>query len=163
MSGGTPMSNFLRFIELFTLGTWLGGILYLSFVVAPGAFSVLGSRDQAGAFVGFALGRLHVIGIALGVLYLASAGLRPLWASGTGKAAMLAVVLMIVITACSQFGVTQRMRALRTQMGSVDATPASDPLRQRFDRLHKLSVRLEGVVMVAGLVALYLAVCRTGS
>jgi hypothetical protein len=156
------MNNFLRFIEFFTLGTWLGGILYLSFVVAPGAFSVLGSRDQAGVFVGFALGRLHVVGIILGLVYLASAGLRRVSVSGAGKVAMLAVVLMIVVTAGSQYGVTQRMRGLRTQMGSVDATPASDPLRQRFDRLHKLSVRLEGMVILAGFVALYLTACKTG-
>jgi hypothetical protein len=156
------MNSFLRFIEFFALGTWLGSILYFSFVIAPGAFSILGSRDQAGAFVGFALGRLHAIGIALGLLYLSSAGLRHLAEGGAGKAAMLAVVLMIAITACSQFGVTERMRSLRTQMGSVNATPASNPLRQQFDRLHKLSVRLEGIVILAGFVALYLTARQTG-
>ncbi len=156
------MNNFLRFIEIFALGTWLGGILYLSFVVAPGAFAVLGSRDQAGAFVGFALGRLHMIGMVLGVLYLAAAGLRHGAASGAGKAAMLAVTLMIVVTAASQFGVTGKMHGLRMQMGSVDATPASNPLRQQFDRLHKASVRLEGTVMLAGFVALYLTARRNG-
>jgi hypothetical protein len=156
------MNSFLRFIELFALGTWLGSILYFSFVIAPGAFSMLGSPDQAGAFVGFALGRLHAIGIVLGLLYLASAGLRHLAEGGAGNAAMLAVVLMIVITTCSQFGVTEHMRSLRTQMGSVNATPAPNPLRQQFDHLHKLSVRLEGIVILAGFVALYLTARQTG-
>ena len=35
------MTHILRFLEVFTLGTWLGGILYLSFAVAPAAFSAL--------------------------------------------------------------------------------------------------------------------------
>jgi uncharacterized membrane protein len=58
------MSSVLRFVQVFALGTWLGAIIYLSFVVAPGAFATLGSRDQAGAFVGMALGRLHHLDMA---------------------------------------------------------------------------------------------------
>ena len=42
------MTSTLRFIEIFALGTWVGSIIFLSFVVAPGAFGVFGSRDQAG-------------------------------------------------------------------------------------------------------------------
>ena len=34
------MNGVLRFIQVFALGTWVGSIIYLSFVVAPGAFGV---------------------------------------------------------------------------------------------------------------------------
>ena len=47
------MSTFLRTIEFLSLSLWLGSDVFLSFVVAPGAFRILGSRDQAGAMVGF--------------------------------------------------------------------------------------------------------------
>ena len=50
-----------------------------------------------------------------------------------------------------------RMNLLRAQMGSVEATPASDPRRVQFDRLHTASVDIEGGVLVAGLIALFLA------
>jgi hypothetical protein len=50
------------------------------------------------------------------------------------------------------------MAVLRSQMGSVDATPASDSRRAEFDRLHRVSVDLEGGVVVIGLVAMFLAV-----
>ena len=59
-----------RFLQVFALGTWLGAIIFLSFVVAPGAFASLTSRDQAGRFVGLTLARLHVIGMIAGMAFL---------------------------------------------------------------------------------------------
>jgi hypothetical protein len=49
------------------------------------------------------------------------------------------------------------MNVLREQMGSVQATPANDPRRAAFDKLHSASVDLEGGVLLLGLVALFLA------
>ena len=63
---------------------------------------------------------------------------------------------MIVCTMVSQYGVIARMDVLRLQMGSVSATPADNPLRVAFDRLHQYSVRLESAVLLSGLVALFL-------
>lgn len=39
------MSTFLRVIEFLGLSLWLGSDVFLSFVVAPGAFRILASRD----------------------------------------------------------------------------------------------------------------------
>src|ERR1051326_8454957 len=60
------MSNTLRAIEFLGLSIWLGSDVFLSFVVAPGAFSVLASRNEAGAIVGYSLGRMHWMGILCG-------------------------------------------------------------------------------------------------
>ncbi|MGA6956196.1 MAG: hypothetical protein WBY73_13855, partial [Candidatus Acidiferrales bacterium] len=54
--------------------------------------------------------------------------------------------------------VIRRMSALRRQMVSVVATPPDNPLRVEFDRLHGVSVRLEGAVLLIGLVAFFLTV-----
>jgi hypothetical protein len=56
----------------------------------------------------------------------------------------------------SQYIVIARMDILRAQMGSVQATASGDPLRVAFNRLHQYSVRLESVVLLSGLVALFL-------
>jgi uncharacterized membrane protein len=152
------MNTILRFLEVFALGTWLGGILYLSFAVAPGAFGTLGSRDQAGALVGLVLGRLHVFGVIAGIVYLAAALILARSLSALARPAALAVILMVVLTALSQWGISSRMGALRTEMGSVDRTPVESPLRAEFDRLHKISVRLEGSVLLIGIAALFLSV-----
>src|SRR5438045_7279970 len=69
------MSTILRAIEFLGLSIWLGSDVFLSFVVAPGAFSVLASRDQAGAIVGYSLTRMHWMGIICGVVILLVSGL----------------------------------------------------------------------------------------
>jgi hypothetical protein len=48
------------------------------------------------------------------------------------------------------------MDLLRAEMVSVDATPASDSRRAEFDRLHGISVDLEGGVLLIGLAVLFL-------
>jgi uncharacterized membrane protein len=150
------MTNILRFIQFLSLGTWLGSIIYFSFAVAPALFATLSSRDQAGAVVGIALGRLHHLGVIAAIVYLlASLGLA-LSPKFLAQPAVVAVIAMLVFTIISQHRITPRMAELRTQMVSVDATPPENPLRAEFDRLHKVSVRLEGSVLLLGLVALFL-------
>ena len=140
------------------MGVWLGGICLLSFVVAPGAFGILASRDQAGAIVGFTLGRLHFIGIGAGAIYLVAQFLRASQFPSAARVAAVAVLLMIVLTAFSQFYIAAHMVDFRQQMGSIERTPADSPLYLQFDRFHHISVWLEGAVLLIGLAALYLTV-----
>ncbi len=137
---------------------WLGSDAFLSFVVAPGAFAILGSRDAAGMMVGFSLARLHVAGIFLGLIFLTARLVRTQsFASYTNPAA-LCVVLMVLLTAASQFTVSTRMEALKRDMGSVQNTPENDPRRVEFTRLHHTSVRYEGAVLLLGLAGMFLLV-----
>ena len=152
------MTSTLRFIEILALGTWVGGIIFLSFVVAPGAFGVLGSRDQAGSIVGFALGRLHWIGIVAGIIYLVALVVERRSLAVIARPAASAVVLMIALTYYSQAFVTSRLSGLRREMVSVDATLRDNPLRVEFDRLHQMSVRIEGAVLLLGLAGIFLTV-----
>jgi uncharacterized membrane protein len=152
------MTNILRFIQIFALGTWVGSIFYFSAAVAPGAFRVLSSPDQAGALVQFTLGRLHMLGVVAAVLYLfASVALAQSF-KGFVRPGAIGVLLMLLLTITSQRFVTPKLAALRTQMGSVAATPPSDPLRVEFDRLHGISVKIEGAVLLIGFAALFLTV-----
>jgi hypothetical protein len=152
------LTNILRFIQIFALGTWLGAIIFLSFVIVPGAFTTLQSRDQAGAFVGMSLGRLHHLGVIAALIYvIARLALAPSLKSLL-QPAMVLVIVMALLTAVSQHGVTPRMATLRHEIVSVDATPRDNPLRVEFDRLHNWSVRLEGTVLLLGLAALFLTV-----
>lgn len=155
------MSTILRFLEFLSLGTWVGSILFLSFVVAPGALATLGSRELAGAMVGMALARLHMLGLMAGVVYLLSRVALAKSLSALASAAALLVVAMLALTLVSQHAVSPRMAQLRIEMGSVDATPHDHPLRAEFHRLHRVSVQLEVVVLLAGLAALYLTACES--
>jgi len=138
------------------LGAWIGAIIYFVAVVTPGAFTAL-SRGEAGLLVGFTLGGLHVMGLILATIFvLASLALRKSLKAFL-EPAVLGVILMAALTAVSQYEVIPRMDLLRRQTGSVGLTPAADPRRAEFDRLHSASVGLEAAVLALGLVSLFLA------
>ena len=153
-----PMTTFLRSLEFLSLGLWLGSDVFLSFVVAPGAFHVLATRDQAGVMVGFALTRMHFGGIICGVIFLVARLARTRAFSNLVPPAALCVLVMIAATLISQFTVSIKMAALRTQMGSIQGTAADSPLLAEFTRLHSISVSLESVVLLAGIAAMFLLV-----
>jgi hypothetical protein len=157
------MTAILRFLQIFSLGFWLGSILFFSFVVAQGAFSILPNKDLAGALVGYSLTRMHVIGIVAGCVYLAATAVLEKSVAALARPAALLVFIMILCTMASQYVVIARMDALRAQMGSVEATPAENPLRVAFDRLHQYSVWLESAVLLSGLAALFLTARQKNS
>jgi hypothetical protein len=155
------MTIFSRTIEFLSLSLWLGADAFLSFVVAPGAFTILGNRDAAGMMVGFALARLHYAGIFLGLIFLAARLARTHDFGSLTSAAALCVVLMVLLTAVSQFTVSSRMEALKKDMVSVQNTPETDPRRLEFNRLHHRSVAFEGAVLLLGLAGMFLLVRET--
>lgn len=148
------MATLVRFLQVFTLGTWIGAVLYFGAIVAPAAFAVLTS-DQAGALVGLTLSRLHLMGIVAGIIYLLVTAIWARSAAALLRPASLLVLAMVVLTFVSQFWVSGTMDALRGQMGSVSATPSGNQLRISLDRLHRVSVNLELAVLAAGLLALF--------
>jgi len=153
------VTSLLRTVEFLALSLWLGSDVFLSFVVAPGAFRVLApNRDQAGAIVGFSLTRMHLGGIALGILFLLVRLVRARSFAALVSPAAVCVVLMVVLTAISQYTVSARMAVLRVQMGSIQATGADSPLLAEFSRLHGISVALESGVLLAGFAVMYLMV-----
>lgn len=156
-----PMQTILRAIEFLCLGLWLGADAFLSFVVAPSAFMILGDRDAAGLMVGYSLARLHFAGIFLGVTFFVTRLLRTRDFASFTTAAALCVVLMVALTAASQFTVSNKMEGLKGQMGSVQNTRETDPRRVEFNRLHHISVVYEGAVLLLGFAALFLLVRET--
>jgi hypothetical protein len=60
----------------------------------------------------------------------------------------------------AQQGVRPRMDAARAEMiamsGTADRAPLGSPLRAEFDRLHRVSVGLEGTVLLLGLATMLL-------
>lgn len=152
------METVLRWIEFLSLGLWLGADVFLSLVVAPGAFALLGNRDAAGMMVGYALARLHFAGIILGLVFLVARLIRTHSIASLLSAAAVVVIVMVWVTAASQITVSNRMEALKKQMGSVQNTAEADPRRMEFDRLHHRSVAYEGAVLVLGFAGMFLLV-----
>jgi hypothetical protein len=144
---------------LLSLIVWVGGLIFFP-VVAQTAFAVLPTRHLAGSVVGRSLGVLHWMGIVSAAVFLASSLLYNRQTSGAvhplaGRHVL--VCLMLALTLISQFGIIPRMDTLRGQIpGEIDSVPLDDPFRMQFDALHLWSTRLEGGVLLLGLVVVYL-------
>lgn len=151
--------SFLRYLMLLSLIVWLGGLIFFAFVLAPTAFAVLPSRHLAGNVVGRSLGSLHWMGIIAGVLFLVSSLLYSRLSRGATHVFAVRhvlVCLMLALTMISQFGIIPRMDALRASIGEIDSVPPENPVRMQFDALHVWSTRVEGGVLLLGLVVVYL-------
>src|ERR1700756_5494533 len=151
--------SFLRYLIVLSLVVWLGGLIFFSFVVAPSAFAVLPTRHMAGSLVSRSLSLLHWMGIVSGLVFLVASLLYSRVTTGSAHlfaARHLLIVVMLVLTCVSQFGISPRMARLRATVGEIDRVPLNDPARVQFNALHVWSTRLEGSVLLAGLVVAYL-------
>ena len=155
----SPVMSFLRFLMLLSLVAWIGGLIFFAFVLAPTAFQVLPNTHLAGNVVGRALGKLHWIAIFSGIVFLASSLLYSRLTDGTAHVFAMRhvlICLMLGLTLLSQFWVIPRMDTLRASVGDFATVPLDNPARVQFDALHVWSTRVEGTVLLLGLVAIYL-------
>ena len=149
---------------LLSLVVWVGGVIFLSFGEAPTVFGVLPSRHMAGAVVGKSLTILHWMGLISGVVYLVSSMAYSQMMRGRMHpfaARHVLIVLMLLLTAVSQFGITPRMRQLRAEMAKPGAWHDSNQIE--FDALHQLSTWAEGGVLLLGLGVVVLTARRFGN
>jgi len=160
--------SLLRFLMLLSLVVWIGGLIFFAFVLAPTAFTipaVLPNTHLAGNVVGRALGKLHWIAIISGIVFLISSLLYSRFTEGTAHvfaARHVILCLMLALTLVSQFGIMPRMEPLRASLGDVASAPIDNPQRIQFDALHIWSTRLEGAVLLLGLVVAYLTAQQLG-
>jgi len=144
---------------LLSLIVWLGGLIFFP-VVAQTAFSVLPSRHLAGLVVGRSLNILHWMGIISGFVFLATSLLYNRLISGAAHVfggRHLLICIMLALTLISQFAIIPRMDTLRAAIpGEIDSVPPDNPASMQFDALHVWSTRLEGGVLLLGLVVAYL-------
>ena len=150
---------------LLSLAVWLGALIFFP-VVAQISFTTLPSAHLAGLVVRGSLLKLHWMGLGCGVVFLACSLLYNRVLLGRTRALALSHILvvgMLAPTALSQFRIIPQMEALRVTAGEINALAASDPLRMQFDSLHAWSTRVEGTVLVLGMVVLYLASRRFAS
>ena len=143
---------------ILALVVWVGGLIFFALVMAPALFAIVPSHQMAGAVVGRTLTLLHWIGFASGVVYLCAALFSGRW-RGRGTAAIL-VAVMMVLTLGSQLGVSRKLASLQSEMRVIDEVPVTDARRVAFNRLHAWSTRMEGTVLLLGLVVVFLSARR---
>lgn len=143
---------FALFVYFLSLACWLGGMVFFSAIVAPIVFAQLSITD-AGKVVSALFPRYYLLGYVAGGLgfilavYLCVMRAPRLWW------AMAAVALAIALGLTFYAGqvVRPQVDAIRTVAEEANPDPAR---RAEFDRLHRLSVILNGAVMALNLAAL---------
>ena len=155
------MTTSLRVLRLLALATWVGGIAFFAYAVAPVAFKTLPDAHQAGTIVRGTLLILHRVGLASGTIYLllTLALLAGQYDSHPARAAeIVLVVSMLALTLYLQQSVLPPMESDRlSRGGNVDAASLDSPARLHFERLHRISEKLEGAILLEGIVLLGLA------
>lgn len=154
----------LRYVYVFALVVWLGGMLTLGALVAPTTFQILQAsepivgRELAGEVFGAIVARFHYLAYGAGALLficlVAMAVLGPRPRAFAVRCALIATTLGV--SSYSGFVVLGRIDSLQQDVGvPVSRLPASDARRVEFDRLHQLSTRLMMFNMAAAMILLY--------
>ena len=149
------MFSFLRYLLLLALVLWIGGIVFFSFIASPSIFKIL-PREQAGLVVGDIFPKYHLLGyasclIALGCLV----GLRQLGAVQSVRAAMIVLVLMGGIQVTMGLVIGPKVIEARDAVKAAAPGPEKDRLEKKFRGLHGVSMILNLVLLILGLILLY--------
>lgn len=150
------MVQALKFIYLVSLSLWMGGMVFFSFIAAPGIFKAL-SRESAGDVVGVIFPKYWAMGYAGAVITLGSL----LWLSASAKRFPAALVVVIAIMGAVSFysglGVGSKARVVKTEMRAAETPDARKAeLKGEFRRLHIQSSVTNLIVIILGVVAIYL-------
>ena len=155
------MASVARLLQLLTLIIWVGGLIFFAFILAPTAFHTLPSVREAGLVVGAALRIFDLVAVACGVVFLAATAMlfrrAPLRIRGRYEMEFLLAALMLLATAYIHWNILPAMEAdRRLAGGDITFVDASHPAHVHFDKLHARSERVEGGVLLVGLVVVFL-------
>ncbi|HEY3104843.1 MAG TPA: DUF4149 domain-containing protein [Pyrinomonadaceae bacterium] len=163
------MKRLLNTISLLLLGLWLGAAIFFSAAVAPNLFAVLRGAElpNANALAGTIVTRLLAIinrgGFEIGLLLLVISFFATRAHTTLRRfAEMISLAIMAIMTGIGHWVVAARMAALRAAMQiPIDQVAPADPRRLQFDNLHRYSVAMMAVAIVAALIAFVLNANRT--
>ncbi|HEY1984305.1 MAG TPA: DUF4149 domain-containing protein [Terracidiphilus sp.] len=154
------MKTVLRTLLYLALIVWLGAEVFFPVVAAITFMTLQPDTHTAGTIVGQLLRILHNMGLVSGLVALALLALAPAWGiykPGTTLAPMAAVLLMIVCTCYSQFGIIPAMERDRVAAGgNINAADEANPARIHFNTLHVRSEHVEQAILLLGLAAVVL-------
>jgi hypothetical protein len=154
------MKTLLRTLLYLALVVWLGAEIFFPVVAAVTFTALQPNTHAAGTIVGQLLRILHGMGLVSGMVALALLALAPAWGIYKPRsvlAPMALVVLMILCTVYSQFGIIPAMERDRVAAGgAIDTGDSANPLTIDFNKLHNRSENVEMAVLLFGLATVVL-------
>ena len=155
------MRGVSRLLQLLSMVVWAGGLIFFAFVLAPTAFHTLPTIHLAGEVVGASLKLFNVVALVCGAVFLVVTGLMfrkaPMRTRGRYEMEFLLAGVMLLATAYLHWNVIPRMDSDMAQAGGdTSKVEATNPAKIHFDKLHVVSERVEGGVLLLSLVVLFL-------
>ena len=154
----------LRYASLLALVVWVGGLVALGTVAAPAAFAVVAARQVpdgrllAGALFGDMLHRFHLVSYLCAAVVVLALTARAALGPRPRRSALRVATALVMLSAVIYSGVvlTPRIERLQEQTGVAPSSLApNDPRRIEFGRLHGLSIQLQFVPLLGGLLLLF--------
>lgn len=149
------MKILFRSVLYLVLTVWLGAEVFFPIVAAVTFMMLQPDTHSAGTIVGQLLRILHDIGFVAGIVALILLAIAPSWILYKPRhviAPMALLVLMIAATGISQFAIIPSMERDRYAAGgAIKTANPSDPVTADFNKLHRRSEHLEGLVLLLGL------------
>ena len=142
------MRRFSEALYFITLTLWVGGLWTIGYLVAPVFFATLADRQLAGLLAGKLFALIGWVGLA-SAAYLLLFMLIRLGRSALKRGVFWSLVVMLVLTVLSQFGIQPLLAQLK-----ADALPREvmeSVLRDRFATWHGVSSILYLLQSVLGL------------
>ena len=141
------LTNLIHFIYILSLACWVGSIIFFSFFAAPVIFNLL-EREKAGEVVGVIFPRYYFLGYVCAVMALSS-----LMISTQQIFSPKQILLLIMIIGWFYAGLvvspkSKKLKALRELASSVEE---KELFEAKFKKVHSLAVKLNGIVLFAGL------------
>jgi len=154
------MKILLRTLLSLGLIVWLGGEIFFPIVAAVTFTKLQPDTHTAGTIVGQLLRILHGMGLVSAIVVLAVLALAPAWGMLKPRAALAAMVLVVLMIGCtvySQFGIIPAMeRDRRAAGGAIDTADSTNPVTAHFNMLHNRSENVEGAILLLGLATVVL-------
>jgi uncharacterized protein DUF4149 len=163
------LKSIIHNLRLLLLGLWLGAALFFGAAVAPTLFGVLrgaglaNANELAGSMVTRLLRIINQGGFEIALFLLVTAFFINRNRNRLARyAEVISLAIVAIMTGASNWIISARLLELRRAMGApIDQVSPVDPQRMAFDSLHRYSVIMMAVAMVAGLAA-FLTMARRG-
>lgn len=145
------MSFIIQWLYLLALVVWVGGIIFFSFFTTPAVFTHL-PKEVGSQFLSAIFPNYYLWGYVAGGVLLLTTLAETFLAKGVP---WIRLILILVMLGCTIVGgqiLLPKIHQLKVQIHAMEETsPAAKPLQTKFSNLHRFSVLLNLIVLLAGL------------
>ena len=145
----------IKFIHILSLVVWLGGMIFFSFIAAPGIFKSL-PRETAGDVVGIIFPRYWIMGYVCSITAITTIAALSVQERAYPWLRISLLLLMAILAFYSGMPVGTKARDVKAQIRMIEEPLQKEKLKQEFKTLHAKSAILNGLIIILGVVVIFL-------